>query len=96
MVKGTIEPGEPPEAAALRELAEESGILSGQVVRSLGTAWAFVQWEVGQEMGESWVHQVADDGGHEFRFFWHPLHEDVSVDAWLSRAGLRRYSEFVA
>ena len=41
LVKGTIELGESPEAAALRELGEESGITSASWVRSLGTWSSF-------------------------------------------------------
>ncbi len=36
LIKGTIEQGEPPDHAALRELAEESGIFEAVLVGSLG------------------------------------------------------------
>jgi 8-oxo-dGTP pyrophosphatase MutT (NUDIX family) len=36
---GGIHPGEAPEAAAVRELVEESGIADAQLVRKLGEAW---------------------------------------------------------
>jgi 8-oxo-dGTP pyrophosphatase MutT (NUDIX family) len=37
LVKGTIESGEPPADAALRELREEAGISNAKVDRDLGT-----------------------------------------------------------
>ena len=37
LVKGTIEPRESASAAAIRELAEESGLLSARCVSDLGT-----------------------------------------------------------
>src|SRR5215510_12773950 len=37
IVKGSIEPGEEPRIAALRELAEESGITGTDIARDLGT-----------------------------------------------------------
>jgi 8-oxo-dGTP pyrophosphatase MutT (NUDIX family) len=90
LVKGTIEAGEPIEMAALRELAEESGIASAVVARSLGTwssafeeqIWAFVECRAIQTLPESCVHEAPDDGGHSFRFFWHPLFETASPDHW--------------
>lgn len=92
LVKGTIEAGESVEAAALRELAEESGIASATVFRSLGIwastyenqIWAFVACETEQSLPETWVHETSDDGGHSFRFFWHPLSAATSPDHWHS------------
>ena len=82
LVKGTIELGEPAERAALRELAEESGITDVEVVRSLG------EFEVGPPrqlwhaflceadgLAENWSFRTRVDGGHDFRFFWHCLSE---------------------
>ncbi|MGE7956580.1 NUDIX hydrolase [Pseudomonas sp. NPDC089530] len=88
LVKGSVEPGEPTEMAAARELFEEAGI-QGMVVRALGTwhspvtghLWAFHECHVAQDLPETWVHQAEDDGGHEFRFFWHPLMSEPS-EAW--------------
>lgn len=90
VVKGSIEAGESQEAAALRELSEESGITSARVTRHLGTwvsgfegqVWAFVLCEPDSLLPESWVHQAADDGGHDFRFFWHPLFEPEASSDW--------------
>ncbi|HQZ13878.1 MAG TPA: NUDIX domain-containing protein, partial [Devosia sp.] len=70
LVKGTIEPGEMPDAAALRELAEESGIADARVVRDLGWSdaivpdqrWHFIQLEA-PEQPLRWVYQTADGGG---------------------------------
>ena len=92
LVKGTIEASESIEVAALRELAEESGILSATVSRSLGIwssnhegqIWAFVEGKPSQPLAESWLHHAPDDGGHTFRFFWHPLYETASPSQWHS------------
>lgn len=89
LVKGSIEPGESPEAAALRELAEESGIDRARTVRNLGTwhsgyqgqVWSFYLCEVHHRLPERWTHHAADDGGHDFRFFWHPL-ADPGGEGW--------------
>lgn len=51
LVKGTIERGETPGQAALRELAEESGIDSATVVADLGC------WESGHN-GQIWSFQL--------------------------------------
>jgi 8-oxo-dGTP pyrophosphatase MutT (NUDIX family) len=90
LVKGTIEAGESVDAAALRELAEESGIDSAAVSRHLGVwpsgfddqVWAFVRCEPAQPLRESWVHHAADDGGHVLRFYWWPLLEPVDANLW--------------
>lgn len=90
LVKGSIEAGEFHEAAALRELAEEAGILFAHCVRHLGTwesgfqgqVWAFIECHPAGVLPESWVHHAADDGGHDFEFFWHPLLEPVDSSDW--------------
>lgn len=79
--KGSIEAGETAAEAAVRELWEESGL------RALGPAQDLGLWASGHQdqvwslqlcntapAPDSWVHRTADDGGHDFRFFWHPLH----------------------
>lgn len=86
LVKGSIEAGETPEAAARRELFEESG-LRGNVVASLGVTqidgweWHFVLFEpvnrpdnllIGDE---TWVHHTEDGGGLDFAFFWYHVEE---------------------
>ncbi|PMY38610.1 DNA mismatch repair protein MutT [Pseudomonas sp. GW456-L14] len=88
LVKGSVEPGESTEMAAARELVEEAGI-QGKVVRDLGAwrspitgqMWAFHECHVAQDLPDTWVHHTEDDGGHEFRFFWHPLMSEPS-EAW--------------
>jgi 8-oxo-dGTP pyrophosphatase MutT (NUDIX family) len=88
LVKGSIEPDETSDIAAVRELFEEAGVL-GKVVRNIGTftssatgdEWTFCVCQVTQAMPEHWTHFTEDDGGHAFRFFWHPL-ATVPDDRW--------------
>ena len=88
IVKGTIEDGEPPEAAALRELKEESGVADARLVGSLGTSesiadgevWHFFRCEA-DEQPVRWVFATADGNGLIFSFFWHPL-EAVPDHEW--------------
>ncbi|NIF24808.1 NUDIX domain-containing protein [Pantoea sp. Tr-811] len=88
LVKGSVEPDEPTELAAVRELKEEAGIRS-TATRNLGQwrsrvtghLWAFHECHVAQDLPTTWVHFAEDDGGHEFRFFWHPLMSEPS-DQW--------------
>lgn len=85
LVKGSVEPGESTDLAAVRELKEEAGIQS-TVGRYLGArrsivtghTWAFHECHVAQDLPDSWVHFAEDDGGQEFRFFWHPLMSEPS------------------
>ena len=82
-VKGGIEPGETVRAAALRELAEESGIADTGIADDLGTwesghrghVWSLQLCTFPQRLPETWTHHCADDGGHDFRFFWHDVSE---------------------
>ncbi|AJA16773.1 MULTISPECIES: NUDIX hydrolase [Pseudomonas] len=81
LVKGTIENGETPSVAALRELAEETGIVDAVIGSDLGCwkadhqhqVWSFHLCRAGRELPESWVHQTLDDHGHRFDFFWASL-----------------------
>ncbi len=81
LVKGTIEPDESPDDAALRELAEESGLVGAVVASHLGVwnsdyedqVWSFYLCEIANTLPDEWIHHTSDDGGHDFRFFWHPL-----------------------
>lgn len=81
LVKGTIENGETPGAAALRELEEESGISDAVIGLDLGCwksdhqdqVWSFHLCRAGRELPECWVHQTLDDHGHLFEFFWASL-----------------------
>jgi len=85
LVKGTIELGERPSHAAVRELAEESGISNAQAVGDLGSwnagyeqqIWSFHLCEVAESLPHQWSFDTDDDGGHGFEFFWHPLNADL-------------------
>jgi 8-oxo-dGTP pyrophosphatase MutT (NUDIX family) len=89
LVKGTIEPGEDPGAAALRELAEEAGILSATLGRHLGTwntghegqVWALFEIWPASPPPDRWQHFTSDGGGHWFAFFWHPV-DEPTTEAW--------------
>ena len=84
LVKGTIELAERPAQAAVRELAEESGIWHAQPVKDLGSwnagyeqqIWSFQLCEVAESLPHQWRFDTHDDGGHVFEFFWHPLNAD--------------------
>jgi len=83
LVKGTIEAGESDEAAAKRELFEESGVTRASLAyvgasRSIvqGQEWVFYRGS-GEGLPEHWTHHCADDGGHDFRFFWHPVRAEM-------------------
>ena len=92
LVKGSIEDGESIEAAALRELAEESGIERAVVCRHLGLweagyegqIWAFIECESLENLPDVWIHRAGDDGGHVFRFFWHALSRPGTEERWHS------------
>lgn len=87
IVKGTIEVGEEPADAALRELAEESGIakclsakpIGESAVIADGQLWHFVLCET-EPLPDRWNFFTADDGGHEFRFFWQPLESKLDAE----------------
>lgn len=86
LVKGTLEPNEDPNAAALRELAEESGISEVSLIDFKGTlefeeanqCWHFYLCETKENLKESWDFFANDDGGLNFSFFWFPLSETPS------------------
>lgn len=89
LVKGTIEEGEEPDSAALRELAEESGIREAAVESALGRLafaeigqdWHFYLCRVACSLAEEWTFFTQDDGGHLFQFFWHGL-ETAPDGSW--------------
>src|SRR5262245_36228186 len=78
LVKGAVERAEDPAQAALRELAEESGIVAAEVGRSLGVwdsghkhqVWAFFEVSVKEALPGQWKHFTRDGGGQEFVFYW--------------------------
>ncbi|MGE8335132.1 NUDIX hydrolase [Pseudomonas laurylsulfatiphila] len=80
LVKGTIESGETPPQAALRELKEESGIAATVVcdmgcwiAQHLDQIWSFQLCEAQVQLPEEWTHYTLDDHGHAFSFFWASL-----------------------
>lgn len=81
LIKGTLEPGEQPEVGALRELAEESGIIQAAVVEKIGELaiddieqyWHIFLCQAADELSEEWDFFTTDGGGNLFHFFWHPL-----------------------
>ncbi|MEJ2020489.1 MAG: NUDIX domain-containing protein [Maritimibacter sp.] len=79
IVKGTVEQGEAPSDAAIRELKEEAGV-TGQIIGLLGESDGIVPgqcWHfflcTAHDLAENWRHFCHDDGGHWFVFYWHPL-----------------------
>jgi 8-oxo-dGTP pyrophosphatase MutT (NUDIX family) len=88
LVKGTIEPGESAGGAAVRELAEEAGLLDAVPRKSLGVwrsgqddqVWEFFEMDAGADLPDAWLHRAPDDGGLEFAFSWHPLREQPGPD----------------
>lgn len=87
LVKGGIEPAETAERAAVREMHEEAGVRVqalrslGMVEALIGQAWSLILCGMEGQLPDGWVHRTADDGGHDFRFFWQPLGA-VPSDAW--------------
>ncbi|CAM3874514.1 NUDIX domain-containing protein [Pseudomonas wadenswilerensis] len=81
LVKGSIEKDETVGQAALRELAEESGINCATIADDLGCwdaghlgqVWSFQLCEASGPLPEQWTHQTLDDHGHAFAFFWASL-----------------------
>lgn len=97
LVKGTIEPSENSRDAALRELREESGLSASQTSADLGTwvsgyesqIWAFHLCDIGG-LPDSWTFRTTDDGGHDFKFFWHPLSQQPSEQwHWVFQGALK-------
>lgn len=94
LVKGGLRPQERPEAAAARELFEESG-LETRAALYLGHStdiapdsdWHFALCRVAAPVRAQWQHLCADDGGHVFRFEWLDLTAEVpQMDPIFQRA----------
>lgn len=87
LVKGTVEAGETPAKAAARELFEESGLETKSAI-SIGDStdiaadqlWHFALCRVALPVRDAWQHHCKDDGGHLFKFHWHPL--DMPTDGF--------------
>lgn len=81
IVKGTVDPGEQLSDAALRELAEESGITSITSSVSKGSwfversqqEWHFFLCSTDEELKDEWDFFTLDDGGLIYSFFWFDL-----------------------
>ena len=78
LVKGTIEEGESPAQAALRELTVEPGIHHAMVETDLrcwradhrDQVWSFHLCRLGRALPEHWARQTLDGHDHVFEFFW--------------------------
>jgi 8-oxo-dGTP pyrophosphatase MutT (NUDIX family) len=89
LIKGTLEPDERPEAGALRELAEESGIDQATVVAKIGELdiheadqhWYIILCQPRIPPADEWTFFTADGGGLDFGFFWHPIDKEPD-ESW--------------
>jgi hypothetical protein len=89
LVKGTIEPGETSAAAALHGPSHVAADLGLWASGHANQIWAFHLCEV-HNPPDSWTHLTDDDGGHDFRFFWHPLSQPPSAQwHWVYQGALQ-------
>ena len=98
--KGTIEPGETPEAVALREVAEETGLSSVRVITDLGQERYSFFWRTEGTYYDKTVHYFLLEflGGEEVR----PQREEgfvaaewVNLDEALARIKYKETREIV-
>ena len=88
IVKGTVEPGEGLAEAALRELAEESGVSSITSIEGKGSwfveltdqNWHFFLCSTDEQLPNQWDFFTLDDGGLTYSFFWFPLDETPDAE----------------
>lgn len=80
LIKGTVESGEASRKAAERELFEESGMVLMAGCRLFewqqnrdAPVWHIYLMQNGDHLPDTWSHYCADDSGHLFSFYWHPL-----------------------
>ena len=74
---------------AIRELYEESGILSTSIHSYLGlhypsesgSNWHVFVCHTAETLKENWTNFCNNDGGLKFNFFWHLLAEE-QTDEW--------------
>jgi 8-oxo-dGTP pyrophosphatase MutT (NUDIX family) len=100
LIKGTLESGERPEVAVLRELAEESGIDQATVMAKIGEIdvleteqhWHIYHCQPASDLPEEWSFFTTDGGGLLFHFFWHRLAEEAD-ETW--HPHFRRALEFI-
>ena len=87
LIKGTVEPGETSLEASDRELREEAGVILQAKYQLLKwqrrpgePTWGICIMETGNSLPDEWSHYCEDDGGHTFRYFWHPLAQAPSTE----------------
>ncbi|MFK7801719.1 MAG: NUDIX domain-containing protein [Anaerolineae bacterium] len=89
LVKGSVEPNESAEDAAVRELAEESGLigvsktifLGDQIYNDSAQQWFFFRCLFDRKLPDQWEFFTQDDGGHLFKFHWRPIEDKIDNPA---------------